>query len=361
MNSKLLSLVVAVAAVLLGVTARAEPEARVVARVAGQGRFEARPVSARLDQAVELEVRLVAGRGLAPLPAGATVRWLRVVPRSQHRDPPARNGGLRIYANGTMFGPSHGRWLGHDTLEYDTVALEPGPGAAIAGAEGTLRLASADPTREHSPGTTWIAAEVTLPGQAGVTIRTPDGAAVEPLGISARVMRVSFRADDSFLGWLGTYFNVPYVFGSTGPQTDRYAGTDCADAMVGALRAAGRRGTPYTSVVGLVGLARPVTPTLVVERDGSVRDEGGTPAVVRWSATVRPGDLLVMDFADDAQGMLPRAWDHAAALVADGSGRSQADGALDGTDLVRHMSTQGLVDEPLSEMGRIRFRILRWR
>jgi hypothetical protein len=50
-----------------------------------------------------------------------------------------------------------------------------------------------------------------------------------------------------------------------------------------------------------------------------------------------------------------------AALVGDGAAAHPSDGALDGTDLVRHISTQGLVDEPLSEMGHIRFRVLRWR
>ena len=59
-------------------------------------------------------------------------------------------------------------------------------------------------------------------------------------------------ASDDFGGWLGTYFGVPYVFGSNGAegsthQTDRYTGADCADVLVGARRAAGSRALAYTS------------------------------------------------------------------------------------------------------------------
>jgi hypothetical protein len=104
-----------------------------------------------------------------------------------------------------------------------------------------------------------------------------------------------------------------------------------------------------------------VTPLLVLDAAGTVRDPEGSPVSVSWGDAARPGTLLLMDFLDDANRDLPRAWDHAAVLVQDGSSEGRANGVLDGTDLVRHMTTHGMVDAPLGHLGLIRYRLWRWR
>jgi hypothetical protein len=279
----------------------------------------------------------------------------------QHRDPPARNNGNRIYSNSIMFGPNHGRWLGADTLEYDEVPLKTRPGATVKGS--SVEINKAHPSLFGGLGTIFIAAEVTLPTKDGeeLVIRTPDASTVDALGLTPKVMRVSFRGDDTFVGWLGSLFHVPYVFGSTGPQTDRYTGTDCADAMVGARRAAGAK-LAHTSVSGLAAYTRSLSETLVLDANGTVRDENGQEVVLRWGEHIRRGDMFTMDFTSEtATKMLPRAWDHVAALVQDDESDADGVGVLDGSDPVRHMTTLGLVDEPLRNMGKIRLRLWRWR
>lgn len=335
--------------------AQAQPEVRVVGRIAGATRFTDGPIEARIGQVVELAVKLAERRDrFSDLPAGAQVRWLRVTPRMQHRDHPSRIDGLHIYANSQMFGSNHGRWIGLDTLEYDTEALEPEPGIEIDGA--ALRLEGVPQHRYGTVGSAWFAAEVTFPD--GEVVRTPDGSTVDPMGLTSDVMRLAFRADDTFLGWLGTYFGVPYIFGSTGAQTDRYTGTDCADALVGARRASGARRARYTSVTGLAHLARPTTPLLFQDAEGRIHDAEGDAVELRWGEDLRSGDMLLMDFVDDPTNELPRAWDHASVLIRDGE---PSDGVLDGADPVRHMTMRGLADQPLSRMGHIRFRLYRWR
>ncbi len=339
-------------------TGIAQPSVRVVGRIEGQARFKAEPINARLGQRVELTVELRGRKGRpAELPPGSEIQWLQVSPRMQHRDLPARNERMPIYANAVMFGPNHGRWLGTDTLEYDTVPLKTWDGTENHGE--TLLISSATPHKYGKVGTSWISAVVTLPD--GSTITAPDGNTLSPLGLDNSVMRVSFRAGDTYLGWLGTYFGVPYIFGSTGPQTDRYTGTDCADALIGARRASGVRGLRYTSVTGLPQLSRPITPNLVLDESGTVRDGDEAEQTLRWGEEIGPGVLLVMDFLEDTDNQLPRAWDHAAVLVRDGGPDGEPNGVLDGTDLVRHMTTRGLADQPLSWMGLIRFRLFRWR
>lgn len=70
-------------------------------------------------------------------------------------------------------------------------------------------------------------------------ISTPGKESLTPIGISDKVHRISFRGDDSFLGWLSAFKNIPYIFGSTDEQIDSYIGVDCADLIIGARKKAG--------------------------------------------------------------------------------------------------------------------------
>src|SRR5207253_2090875 len=77
-----------------------------------------------------------------------------------------------------------------------------------------------------------LAATITPPGgRRGAS--TPGAADRDGPGIADRVFRYTFRSGDDFLGWLTSYFNVPYLFGSAGhyekAQAERYVGADCAD------------------------------------------------------------------------------------------------------------------------------------
>lgn len=354
--------------------AHADFTPRIAARL-GDGTLSTEAVQARLGEPVVLEVVLVDGRRLladaparidgrllgprGPLPP-MVVRWLRVTPRMQHVALASPNPGEPAFSNAVLTGPDHGDWLGYDTLEYETSALVEGRGLAIESARVTVT--AAHPTdRTHDvhdgAGSFWLAAEVDVDGR---TLRTPDGAVVDRFGLSDRVMRVSFRASDDYVGWLATYFNVPNVFGSSGPgedhQTERYVGADCADVLVGARRAMGERTLPYVSVAGLGHVADPRSTVLLLGEDGALRDADG-PRTMVWGRDVAPGDLITFDFVGAAEeSLLPRAWDHVGALVQD-----DGDGVLGAGDIVRHMAHVGLLDQPLSRMGPVRIRVFRFR
>src|SRR5437870_1782321 len=101
------------------------------------------------------------------------------------------------------------------------VARPPGaPARPTPPVTARLTLAAAAPSdpahdTHRVAGSAWFAARVTLPD--GTVAATPDASATDRLGLSPAVQRVSFRADDTFLGWLSTYFHVTSVFGSNGP------------------------------------------------------------------------------------------------------------------------------------------------
>lgn len=309
-------------------------------------------VHARTGEVVSLKVVLRDRRGRAQeLPEGARVRWLRVAPNMQHRETPPPNEGIAQYSNSVLFGPDHGRWIGLDAVEYASAPLSASAGVTIAGAELRLR---GSPDRRDGAGTVWISAEVELSG--GRVLRAPDHLDVDRLGLSSRVMRVSFRASDDAIGWLSTYFGVPNIFGSTRQQAERYVGADCADVLVATRRASGQRRVSYTSVTGIGRYAEAVSAELRMGEDGAITGDGGEPATLRWGVDVKPGDLFAIDYAHP-NSRLPRAWDHIGALVGDTDG----DGLLSARDLLRHMAPVGLVDSPIAGQAPMRFRIWRWR
>lgn len=368
-------------ALSLPVSAFAQPyRARVVAMPSGASEHAAGSVQARVGDSVQLAVVLqgprravyadvpslvIDGRRVVPrgpFPAGARVRWVQVEPRRAHVDHPSLNPGLDSFSNAVLFGPRHGRWLGYDRLEYTATEVTPSRDVTVVGA--TLTVHAAHPTdashdNHGGAGSVWYAAEVTLAD--GTVVRTPDHQSIERLGLSRDVQRVSFRAADDYVGWLGTYFHTTSVFASNGPtdethQSDRYTGADCADVLIGALRASGRREVHYTSVAGISEYARAYTGVLRITAQG-VFDQEGAPVTLRWGAEVSPGDLVTIDYADDPDNSLPRDWDHIGALVED-RGTS---GVFDASDILRHMGGHGLEDTPVVHGGPMRIVLWRWR
>jgi hypothetical protein len=300
------------------------------------------------------------------LPEGAEVRWLRVVPRLYHVDTPSPNPGNPSFSNTVIRGPDHGDWLGYDQLEYETRPLVASSMAEVHGPHLTVTGALATRPQENyqGAGSNWFAAEVVLAD--GTIVRTPDGDDVDRHGLVSEVQRVSFRSGDDYLGWLSTYFNVPKLFGSTGSsdrrhQTEQYIGADCADVLVGALRAGGVDDASYTSISGIHHLARPVTDALLLDELGQVRELTGEPRPLRWGEDIEPGDLLVLNYESLPEGLLPRDWDHIGALVSDSGPDGTSNGVLDSADVMRHMTRIGLIDRPLYQLGELRFRIYRWR
>jgi hypothetical protein len=353
--------------------AAATPRAIVVGRVDG-GVWTDAPTEARLAQKAELAVvvvdgrkvlvpkgveaiklagRKIAGKQLAPLVA-KNVRWSTVEPHG-FRDSTAKNGATsEFYSNVSTEAKSFGRWLGYDTIDYfEHVFVERGD--PIIAAE--INPSEAGAVQVPGLGTLRFKAEVEL--ATGTKLASPGAEAVDTFGILPAVHRVSIRASDDFLGWLGAYLLVPEVFGSAGPgknhQTERFVGADCADVIIGAKRRAGSK-LAYTNVAGLPAFAKQVA--AAVELD----DRGMPPTEI---SGVKPGDLIRIDYGGVLRGHTPRNWDHVAALWEDRSDpkgplKGAADGKLDGFDLVIHVGHPRLKIEPLSGQSPATIDVLRW-
>jgi hypothetical protein len=297
-------------------------------------------------------------RPLAELGGLSAITWHRVEPHPHHTDATAfPNKGNPAYSNAVLFGPDHGRWLGYDRIEYHQTP--------IAGASGgTLTVTR---TRPSHPRININGGLGTM--RYGVTLRlndevlsSPGAQALIRGGISPRVMRVTFRSNDSFVGYLRGYFNVPNVFGSGGSgrthQAELYQGADCADVIIGAARAAGSR-LPYTSVLGLKRYTQAVTGRLLMTKEGifSADDQDTRQRVrLRFGSDVYPGDIMLIDYVGFDGS--PRTWDHIAVIDRDGG----VSGELDPQDPILHMGYLfGLTEEPAWEEAPAHIKILRFR
>jgi hypothetical protein len=124
----------------------------------------------------------------------------------------------------------------------------------------------------------------TLPD--GTVVETPGPTAGTGFGLPREVLRVVFRRDDSYLGYLTELFNTPYIFGSSSDgrrhQTDDLIGSDCADLAVYGAR---RMGLPveYTSSYAIERVA----PVVAVQSSADERVQYGEGA-----RKIREGDLL---------------------------------------------------------------------
>lgn len=303
------------------------------------------------------EVR-VRRRRITPKPLSelgdVEVIWSLIEPRQHHVDTPPPNLGNPAYSNSVLFGSQHGKWLGHDTLEYTSTPL-PQRG-------GTLTLTQATPTDPKlavNAGLGSVRYAVRIVSAVGV-FESPGIEAMQRGGIRDTVRRISFRDGDDAVGWLTSFFNVPNVFGSAGVgrrhQTHLHQGADCADVLVGAWRKAGVK-MPYTSVAGLYRSADVITPKLLSLPEGLFEIDGeerGPPATYAFGKDVRRGDVVVIDY-----GLLVgtgRTWDHVG-MVGDDNG---VPGTWDAEDGLLHMGyLYGLEHTALRAQGPAVIQVLR--
>ena len=129
----------------------------------------------------------------------------------------------------------------------------------------------------------------------GTNVSTPGLESTRYGGLTPDVMRVTFRQDDTYLGYLTELINTPYIFGSAGPdgrnQSDLLIGSDCADLAIYGRRRMGKKAT-YTSSYAIDQQAPLVVAAARATLAGSV-DAKDQP--VRWGTArneLRPGDLV---------------------------------------------------------------------
>jgi hypothetical protein len=302
------------------------------------------------SRAVVLSDSGVAGR--VPFTGcAATLRWSRVEPLLEHTNTPAPNGKIAVYSNAVVFGPHHGKWIGFDRIEQLVTPLDEGrTSIVVRDARPSAELGAVDRGDRAELGMMRLAAAVTIAGETRTTPEELDAA-----------FRYTVREGDDFIGWLTSFFNVPYLFGSAGKgaraQAERYYGADCADVLVAALRRAGAS-LEYTSVAGLIDEMPRVGSVVTITPCTTTVTTGCGASALRFGTDVRRGDLLALDYVDADE--LPRPWDHIVAVLEDRGPDGRPDGVLGPDDLmIDSGDRRGVKVAPLSDQGNVRIQVLR--
>lgn len=142
------------------------------------------------------------------------IAWRRIEPLMEHTHTTSPNTSVTVYANAVVFGPKHGTWIGYDRLEYvETPLRDGGPSLVVEDARPSASITMPERPGDFARlGVMHVGATITL---AGASASTP-GLDRRDRQLEAAAFRYTFRTRDDFLGWLTTFFNVPYLFGSAG-------------------------------------------------------------------------------------------------------------------------------------------------
>ena len=185
-------------------------------------------------------------------------------------------------------------------------------------------------------------------------ISSPGKSSTNYKGITEDVHRISVRKDDSFIGWVTSYFNLPYIYGSSGEtnskhQTEKYIGSDCADLLVGAYRKTGKD-ISYTCAAGLTKFAN----VKIAEERLSTNGENYyyNNKLVKFGSDVQVGDLILFGRS------------HVGVIVEDksnpyGKYKGGPDGLFNDYDLIIHTLFDTPKKESLERFGG--GSILRWK
>jgi hypothetical protein len=295
------------------IDARPRPKIAIRSSIAGGKWRKRRAVNVNADEEVALRVKPV---------DGAEVRWyvifadiIRFYKNANHpweEDPYAWTGLQKIDYHRIELANLRGQWEVRPLTETD--------GArevivdwfrAADGEDWATRFYRAD------AGTFWYQAEVWRDG--ALVSRSPGIEDADQRGISTRVLRVSVRRGDDYLGHLTAFFNVPGVFGSILYQSRHHIGADCADVLMAAWAEwKKRKNNKNYNVQMLVGKFKKRVKTAI---------DGGDPSEqIRWGEDVEPGDFIAVNYDDSKR------YHHIGALYSD----ENKNGLLDAGDLVLH-------------------------
>ena len=179
--------------------------------------------------------------------------------------------------------------------------------------EGWTVTADVHPTRMHdeypqvATGYGTMRFKVTATTAAG-QVSSPGQECRRSGALCPAVFTLSYRPDDTYLGYLHELMNVPYIYGSKriqgGHQSDLLVGSDCADfAVYGKRRQSSRKKFDYTYTGGLYKLASKRT-KVHLDDEAYYVDARNRRLTFGADGAVRPGDLL--NLPDGHVGVLVR-------------------------------------------------------
>lgn len=269
------------------------------------------------------------------------IEWFKVEPYMMHEklkgnDPECL--WFKWYTNAHVPGCNKNRgWIDYDQIEYKEIKIVNEKNKWIIGADAH----PTDILYDINNGLGVMRYKVMVTHYSGdhkQIICSLGKESVNNYGIIPKVHMVNFRKDDSFLGWLSSFFNVPGVFGSTKVQVEEYIGIDCADLITGAYNKFKKKDVSYSNVEGLMKHTKIIIDSKYLHSNGKISASGDSFADVdiEFGKDVLPGDIIFFNYPENENKKSYGSWDHVGVIYADKGNDGKADGKLNKYDLILH-------------------------
>lgn len=248
--------------------------------------------------------------------SGASIRWFQIVPDTR-----------RFYKNANHPWEANAyKWVGFGKIDCRRREIESWRDRweVSPSSENAIPFAWPDAGRFYHDdvGSFWFEVEILHEGKIQ---RSPGLAESAERGMSPAVFRLSIREDDTLVGWLTSFFNVPGLFGCIPWQSENYVGVDCADALVAAWSKWKKR--PMNKDWNVQGI---VTGWPKVAEFNLT--EGMPDREIRWDRDIQPGDFIAVQYTPGKQ------YQHIGALYGD----ANQNGLLDPEDQLIHCGPEAL-------------------
>lgn len=273
------------------------------------------------------------------------IRWYQVEPYLEHQRGPGRDPefpDMRLYTNAHFPWCRLNRgWIGVDRIEYARQEIPAARGQWTW--EANAKSTTDRNALPQGLGVMRFQVEVTCQGKIW---SSPGLASRDQHGLTQDVFTLVRLQEDSLVGWLTGYFNVPGLHGSVAAQADRFLGVDCADLVVAGARRSFLTNAAYTNVAGLTQIMKLVWKGKDVLKDGAMTfGPGGADR----------GDAVLLDYPPYGS------FDHVGTLYED----HNHNGKLDASDVFLHAGPLEPHLSPVGEDGilgdpQTRIEIRRW-
>lgn len=210
-----------------------------------------------------------------------SIQWYQIIPDTS-----------KFYKNANHpWEPNAYKWTGYGKIDYQGVEIK----AFQNKKEVVLTQSILEANRPQGNhyynsklGSFWFEVVVTL--HNGKVLRTKGIKNIGRKGLSPEVFRVSYMLDNSYLGYLTTFFNVPGIFGSMPYQSRNYIGVDCADVLVATSKVMNQeKNEKNYNVMMLVDKFK----TKV-----KFKIENGSPnKTLKWGEAFKQGDFIAVKYS----------------------------------------------------------------
>jgi len=252
-----------------------------------------------------------------------SVKWYQIIPDTS-----------KFYKNANHpWEPNAYKWIGYGKIDYKQVEIKSFEN------QKEVQL-TREILEENRPagnryynsklGSFWFEAVATL--KSGKVVRTKGVKNIGRKGLSPEVFRVSYMLDNSYLGYLTTFFNVPGIFGSMPYQSRNYIGVDCADVLIATSKVMNKQKNEKNyNVMMLVDKFKTKVKTKVTQ--------GSPQKKLRWGKEFEQGDFIAVKYTPKGR------YAHIGMLYGD----ENANGILDKEDSIINAGPNALHLTPLSK------------